>query len=79
MYFSGDINITYTTWDLMHQLNKTDILPAEPGLDYIAASGSLILKDGQTTAVIDVPILEVKSFLLQSFYHTTTTMFLMCV
>ncbi|XP_018414734.1 PREDICTED: G-protein coupled receptor 98, partial [Nanorana parkeri] len=54
----GDINITYTTEDLVHQLNETDIRCAEPGLDYIAASGSLILKDGQTTAVINVPILE---------------------
>ncbi|KAM5191785.1 adhesion G-protein coupled receptor V1 [Mantella aurantiaca] len=54
----GDINITYTTGDLMHQLNETDIRLAEPGIDYIAVSGSLILKNGQTTAVINVPILE---------------------
>ncbi|XP_073480601.1 adhesion G-protein coupled receptor V1 isoform X2 [Aquarana catesbeiana] len=67
----GDINITYTTWDLMHQLNKTDILPAEPGLDYIAASGSLILKDGQTTAVIDVPILEDEIPELQEYILVT--------
>ncbi|KAM4808264.1 adhesion G-protein coupled receptor V1 [Rhinophrynus dorsalis] len=55
----GDINITYTTTsDLAHVMNKTDSHPAEPGLDYIPASGSLIMQDGETTAVINVSILE---------------------
>ncbi|KAM9330953.1 adhesion G-protein coupled receptor V1 [Gastrophryne carolinensis] len=53
----GDVNITYTTEDVIH-LNETNILPAQPGQDYIATSGSLLMRDGQTTATINVSILE---------------------
>ncbi|OCU02316.1 adhesion G-protein coupled receptor V1 [Xenopus laevis] len=52
----GDINITYaTTPDILNQSNSH---PAEPGRDYIAAFGSLIMKDGATTAAINISILE---------------------
>ncbi|XP_075693474.1 adhesion G-protein coupled receptor V1 [Rhinoderma darwinii] len=55
----GDINITYTTSvTLTPPLNGTSMSTAEPGLDYIATSGSLILLDGETTAAINVTILE---------------------
>ncbi|KAM8960806.1 adhesion G-protein coupled receptor V1 [Pelodytes ibericus] len=56
----GDINITYTTtMDLLHIINKTkDGHPAEPGLDYIPTSGSLILQDGDTTAALNVSIMD---------------------
>ncbi|XP_040275580.1 adhesion G-protein coupled receptor V1 [Bufo bufo] len=53
----GDINVTYTT-SVTHAPNETSMLPAEPGLDYIGTSGSLIILDGQTTAAINVTILE---------------------
>ncbi|CAH2297028.1 G- coupled receptor 98 [Pelobates cultripes] len=56
----GDINVTYTTSvDLLNAPNQTGQMHvAEPGLDYIAISGSLILEDGDTTAAIYVTILE---------------------
>ncbi|XP_075069096.1 adhesion G-protein coupled receptor V1 [Mixophyes fleayi] len=55
----GDINITYTTSvTFTHPLNESGIHRAEPGLDYIATSGSLIMRDGETTAAINVSILE---------------------
>ncbi|XP_056394317.1 adhesion G-protein coupled receptor V1 isoform X2 [Hyla sarda] len=53
----GDINITYTTFGT-HPLNGTSMSPAEPGLDYIGTSGSLMILDGRTTAAINVTILE---------------------
>ncbi|KAM3940659.1 adhesion G-protein coupled receptor V1 isoform 2-T2 [Leptodactylus fuscus] len=53
----GDINVTYTT-SLPHPLNGTGMSPAEPGLDYIGTSGSLIIFHGETTAAINVTILE---------------------
>ncbi|XP_069819007.1 adhesion G-protein coupled receptor V1 isoform X3 [Dendropsophus ebraccatus] len=53
----GDINITYTTYGT-RPLNGTTMSPAEPGLDYIGSSGSLIILDGKTTAAINVTILE---------------------
>ncbi|XP_071995626.1 adhesion G-protein coupled receptor V1 isoform X3 [Engystomops pustulosus] len=53
----GDINITYTT-SMAPPLNGTSMSPAQPGIDYIGRSGSLIILDGETTAAIHVTILE---------------------
>ncbi|XP_073534717.1 adhesion G-protein coupled receptor V1 isoform X1 [Phyllobates terribilis] len=53
----GDINITYTT-SVAHPLNDTIMSPAASGLDYIGTTGSLIILDGETTATINVTILE---------------------
>ncbi|XP_068103893.1 adhesion G-protein coupled receptor V1 [Hyperolius riggenbachi] len=70
----GDINITYTTSaDLIDKLNDTTIHPAEPNLDYIPTSGSLIIRDGQTTAAINVSILEDDIPELQEYILVTLT------
>uniref|UniRef100_A0A8C5LUA9 Adhesion G protein-coupled receptor V1 n=1 Tax=Leptobrachium leishanense TaxID=445787 RepID=A0A8C5LUA9_9ANUR len=66
----GDINITYIT--ALNPLNQTSqIHPAEPGVDYIATSGSLIIKDGETTAAINVTILEDDVPELQEYIFVT--------
>ncbi|XP_053330924.1 adhesion G-protein coupled receptor V1 [Spea bombifrons] len=56
----GDINVTFaTTLDPLHTLSQmSEGQFAEPGLDFIPVSGSLILRDGQTTAALNVSILE---------------------
>ncbi|KAE8635798.1 hypothetical protein XENTR_v10002742 [Xenopus tropicalis] len=67
----GDINITYaTTTDI---LNQSNIHPAEPGRDYISAFGSLIMKDGATTAAINISILEDDIPELQEYFFVSLT------
>ncbi|NXK95299.1 GPR98 protein, partial [Formicarius rufipectus] len=66
----GAINITYATVPgLVTLSNQTEGTLAEPGADYVAVSDSLILEEGETTAAINVTILEddvpeVKEFFL---------------
>ncbi|XP_075449203.1 adhesion G-protein coupled receptor V1 isoform X3 [Ascaphus truei] len=68
----GDINVTYSTIpDLMLTLNQTARHAAEPGLDYIPASGSLILQDGETTAAINISIMEDDIPELQEYFLVT--------
>ncbi|XP_063820072.1 adhesion G-protein coupled receptor V1 [Pseudophryne corroboree] len=70
----GDINITYTTTvSLTQALNDSSTHRAEPGLDYIATSGSLIMLDGETTAAINVSILEDDIPEVQEYIRVTLT------
>lgn len=56
----GVINITYTTVPGFLKLrNQTEGTLAEPGVDYIPVSGSLLLGEGETSAAINITILEV--------------------
>lgn len=41
--------------------NQTEETLAEPGADYVAVSDSVILEEGETSAAINVTILEVNS------------------
>lgn len=41
--------------------NQTEETVAEPGADYVPASGSLILEEGETSVAINITILEVTS------------------
>ncbi|XP_031794624.1 adhesion G-protein coupled receptor V1 [Sarcophilus harrisii] len=55
----GIINITYATVPGMLSLkNQTDGNLAEPGVDFIPVVGSLILREGETSAAINITILE---------------------
>ncbi|XP_069736689.1 adhesion G-protein coupled receptor V1, partial [Phaenicophaeus curvirostris] len=66
----GDINVTYATVPgLLTLSNQTGETLAEPGTDYVAVSGSLTLEEGETSAAINITILEddvpeVKEFFL---------------
>ncbi|KAM6225436.1 adhesion G-protein coupled receptor V1 [Rhynchocyon petersi] len=55
----GFINVTYTTVPGMLGLrNQTEGNLAEPDVDFVSLVGSLILEEGETSAVINVTILE---------------------
>ncbi|XP_074063616.1 adhesion G-protein coupled receptor V1-like isoform X2 [Macrotis lagotis] len=55
----GIINVTYATVPGMLSLkNQTDGNLAEPGVDFIPVVGSLILREGETSAAINITILE---------------------
>ncbi|NXO18386.1 GPR98 protein, partial [Oriolus oriolus] len=55
----GAINITYATVQgLVSLSNQTEVTLAEPGADYVAVSDSVILEEGETSAAINVTILE---------------------
>ncbi|XP_053910929.1 adhesion G-protein coupled receptor V1 [Cuculus canorus] len=66
----GDINVTYATVPgLVTLSNETEGTLAEPGTDYVPVSGSLTLEEGETSAAINITILEddvpeVKEFFL---------------
>lgn len=56
----GVINVTYATFSgLLGLLNQTEGGLAEPGVDYIPVSGSLLFEEGETSAAINITILEV--------------------
>lgn len=58
--WTGAINVTYATVPgLLTLSNQTEGTLAEPGADYIAVSDSLILEEGETSAAINITILEV--------------------
>lgn len=68
---TGAINVTYATvTGLLSVSNQTEPTLAEPGDDYIPASGSLILEEGETSAAINITILEVSSKLFNSILQT---------
>uniref|UniRef100_A0A8C5REZ8 Adhesion G protein-coupled receptor V1 n=1 Tax=Laticauda laticaudata TaxID=8630 RepID=A0A8C5REZ8_LATLA len=55
----GVVNVTYTTFsEFIGIKNQAEGAYAEPGIDYIPISGSVILKEGVTTATINITILE---------------------
>lgn len=55
------MNISYeVTAGALRDPSPTEGL-ADPGLDFISGSGSVILQDGQTSVAIPVTIMEVKA------------------
>lgn len=62
---TGTISVTYATvTGLLSVSNQTEPTLAEPGDDYIPASGTLILEEGETSAAINITILEVSFFII---------------
>uniref|UniRef100_A0A8C7EBG5 Adhesion G-protein coupled receptor V1 n=1 Tax=Nothoprocta perdicaria TaxID=30464 RepID=A0A8C7EBG5_NOTPE len=65
----GTVNVTYATVPgLLTIRNETDMTMAEPGTDYIPVSGSLILEEGETSAAINITILEDDIPEMQEFF-----------
>ncbi|VCX38238.1 unnamed protein product, partial [Gulo gulo] len=55
----GAINVTYSTVPGMLSLkNQTEGNLAEPDVDFVSVVGFLILEEGETTAAINITILE---------------------
>uniref|UniRef100_G1KP04 Adhesion G-protein coupled receptor V1 n=1 Tax=Anolis carolinensis TaxID=28377 RepID=G1KP04_ANOCA len=70
----GVINVTYTTVSGFLDLkNQTEGILAEPGVDYIPLSGSLLIDEGETSAVINVTILEDNVPEIQEFFLVNLT------
>ncbi|OXB60111.1 hypothetical protein ASZ78_001978 [Callipepla squamata] len=70
----GTINITYATvTGMLSVSNQTEPTLAEPGDDYIPASGSLILEEGETSAAINITILEDDIPEVQEFFLVNLT------
>ncbi|KAF1420925.1 G-protein coupled receptor 98, partial [Spheniscus magellanicus] len=70
----GAINVTYATVPgLLTLSNQTEGTLAEPGADYIAVSGSLILEEGETSAAINITILEDDAPEVQEFFLVNLT------
>ncbi|NWY04075.1 GPR98 protein, partial [Nothoprocta ornata] len=65
----GAVNVTYATVPgLLTIRNETDMTMAEPGTDYVPVSGSLILEEGETSAAINITILEDDIPEMQEFF-----------
>ncbi|NXA31973.1 GPR98 protein, partial [Eudromia elegans] len=65
----GTVNVTYATVPALLTIrNETDMTIAEPGTDYIPVSGSLILEEGETSAAINITILEDDLPEMQEFF-----------
>ncbi|XP_032297180.1 adhesion G-protein coupled receptor V1 isoform X2 [Coturnix japonica] len=70
----GTINVTYATVTGLDSVsNQTEPTLAEPGDDYIPASGSLILEEGETSAAINITILEDDIPEVQEFFLVNLT------
>ncbi|NXG74231.1 GPR98 protein, partial [Baryphthengus martii] len=70
----GAINVTYATVPgLLTLSNQTEGILAEPGADYITASDSLILEEGETSAAINITILEDDEPEVQEFFLVNLT------
>ncbi|NWU90141.1 GPR98 protein, partial [Upupa epops] len=70
----GAINVTYTTVPgLLTLSNQTEGTLAEPGADYVEVSGSLVLEEGETSAAINVTILEDDEPEVQEFFLVNIT------
>ncbi|KAM9251115.1 adhesion G-protein coupled receptor V1 [Cariama cristata] len=70
----GAINVTYATVPgLLTSSNETEGMLAEPGADYVAVSGSLILEEGETSAAINITILEDDVPEVQEFFLVNLT------
>ncbi|NXE93985.1 GPR98 protein, partial [Menura novaehollandiae] len=70
----GSINVTYATVPgLVPLSNQTEGSLAEPGADYVAVSESVILEEGETSAAINVTILEDDVPEVQEFFLVNLT------
>ncbi|NWV81048.1 GPR98 protein, partial [Dasyornis broadbenti] len=70
----GAINVTYSTVPgLVPLSNQTEGTLAEPGADYVAVSDSVILEEGETSAAINVTILEDDEPEVQEFFLINLT------
>uniref|UniRef100_A0A8C3RD85 Adhesion G-protein coupled receptor V1 n=1 Tax=Cyanoderma ruficeps TaxID=181631 RepID=A0A8C3RD85_9PASS len=70
----GAINVTYATVPgLVSLSNQTEETLAEPGADYVAVSDSVILEEGETSAAINVTILEDDVPEVQEFFLINLT------
>ncbi|NXM57764.1 GPR98 protein, partial [Illadopsis cleaveri] len=70
----GAINVTYATVPgLVSLSNQTEETLAEPGSDYVAVSDSVILEEGETSAAINVTILEDDVPEVQEFFVVNLT------
>ncbi|XP_016160310.1 PREDICTED: G-protein coupled receptor 98 [Ficedula albicollis] len=70
----GAINVTYATVPgLVFLSNQTEGTLAEPGADYVAVSDSVILEEGETSAAINVTILEDDVPEVQEFFLVNLT------
>ncbi|NXO67952.1 GPR98 protein, partial [Phainopepla nitens] len=70
----GAINVTYATVPgLVSLSNQTEETLAEPGADYVAVSDSVILEEGETSAAINVTILEDDVPEVQEFFMVNLT------
>lgn len=57
---AGVVNVTYEVMrGSLQDLSEMEGELAEPGQDFVAGTGSVILQDGQMSAAIPVTILEV--------------------
>ncbi|XP_030273384.1 adhesion G-protein coupled receptor V1 isoform X2 [Sparus aurata] len=71
---SGAVNITYEVIrGSLQDLSKVEGALADPGQDFIAGTGSVILQDGQTSVAIPVTILEDDIPELQEFFLVNIT------
>ncbi|XP_076021271.1 adhesion G-protein coupled receptor V1 [Genypterus blacodes] len=71
---AGVVNITYEIiGGSLQNLSQVEGALAEPGLDFIAGSGFVILQEGQTSVAIPVSILEDDIPELQEFFLVNIT------
>lgn len=63
---AGAVNISYeVTAGALRDLSPIEGALADPDLDFVSGTGSVVLQDGQTSVAIPVTIMEVKAdFLL---------------
>ncbi|NWX37327.1 GPR98 protein, partial [Notiomystis cincta] len=70
----GAINVTYATVPgLVSLSNQTEGTLAEPGADYVAVSDSVILEEGETSAAINITIVEDDVPEVQEFFLVNLT------
>ncbi|XP_075895105.1 adhesion G-protein coupled receptor V1 isoform X2 [Nelusetta ayraudi] len=71
---SGAVNVSYEVMrGSLQDLSKIEGELAEPGRDFVAGAGSVILQDGQTSAAIPVTVLEDDIPELQEFFLVNIT------
>ncbi|XP_056276017.1 adhesion G-protein coupled receptor V1 [Pseudoliparis swirei] len=71
---SGAVNITYEVMKgSLQDVSQVEGSLADPGLDFISGTGSVILQDGQTSVAISVTILEDDIPELQEFFLVNIT------
>ncbi|XP_036063369.1 adhesion G-protein coupled receptor V1 [Onychomys torridus] len=76
----GAINVTYATVPgLVSLRNETEGMPAEPEADFVPVTGFLVLEEGETTAAINITILEddipeLKEYFLVNLTHVDLIM-----
>ncbi|KAL1783722.1 G-protein coupled receptor 98 [Sigmodon hispidus] len=76
----GAINVTYATVPgIVNLKNETEGNLAEPGIDFVPVMGFLVLEEGETTAAINITILEddipeLKEYFLVNLTHVDLIM-----